>query len=414
MQMLITSWPRISCQFVFISGMMGIRKISIAISKKSFFRQNMAEPMTINLTAYQARLLRMRSQQLSTPRPEQTPKEVLRQIFAVQAQELPASYLSLRARSGGFTADQVEHERQFGSEICWRWSLRGTLHLITVEDARWLIPLFSTDLVAWDRLRLTQLGYTEKTAQKGMEVIRRAIEQHGELTRVEIAQFLKGHNLPFEGQATVHILFRAVCEGAICAGVDRVKKPTYTLFEKRYGALEPRPRVEALTELALRYLAAYAPARPEDFAAWSGVKISEARLLWQSLTDQILSVDVGKTPYWILSSQATWLESLENQSPVLRLLPRFDTYLLGYANRDNLIDPTFNKKLFKGGTISAVVLLDGWVIGVWKTTLKGKGLELAVEWFENQPDRLVSAIEAEATDIGRFLTRPVTVKIQQP
>ncbi|MHB0987119.1 MAG: winged helix DNA-binding domain-containing protein [Bellilinea sp.] len=371
--------------------------------------------MTINLTAHQARLLRMRSQQLSTPRPEQAPEEVLRQIFAVQAQDLPASYLSLRARSGGFTADQVAYERQNGSEICWRWSLRGTLHLITVEDARWLIPLLSTDLVAWDRLRLTQLGYTEKTAQKGVEVIRRAIEQHGELTRDEIAQLLKDHSLPFVGQATVHILFRAVCEGDICPGVDRGKKPTYTQFEKRYGALEPRPRLEALTELALRYLAAYGPARPEDFAAWSGVKISEARPLWQSKTDQILPVEIEGTPNWILKSQATWLESLESQPPVLRLLPRFDTYLLGYANRDLLIDPSFNKKLFKGGgTISAVVVLDGWVIGVWKTKARGKALELTVEWFNHQPDRLMPSIEAEAADIARFLTRPVTVKIQQP
>ncbi|HBA92349.1 MAG TPA: hypothetical protein DCZ08_11605, partial [Anaerolineaceae bacterium] len=104
--------------------------------------------MTINLTAHQARLLRMRAQQLSNPRPVQAPEEVLRQIFAVQAQDLPASYLSLRARSGGFTADQVAHERQFGSEICWRWSLRGTLHLITAADARWLIPLLSADLIA--------------------------------------------------------------------------------------------------------------------------------------------------------------------------------------------------------------------------------------------------------------------------
>ena len=371
--------------------------------------------MTINLTAHQARLLRMRAQQLSNPRPVQAPEEVLRQIFAVQAQDLPASYLSLRARSGGFTADQVAHERQFGSEICWRWSLRGTLHLITAADARWLIPLLSADLIAGDRLRLTQLGYTENTAQKGVEVIRRAIEQHGELTRIEIAQNLKDQKLPFEGQATVHILFRAVCEGAICPGADRGKKPTYTQFAKRYGVLDPRPRLVALTELALRYLAAYAPARPEDFAVWSGVKISEVRPLWQSLTDQMLPVDVEGAPNWILRSQSTWLESLESQPPVLRLLPRFDTYLLGYANRDNLIDPIFNKKLFKGGgTISAVAVLDGWVIGVWKATPKGKGLELTVEWFENQPDALIPAIEAEAADIARFLARPVTVKIQQP
>ena len=370
--------------------------------------------MTINLTAHQARLLRMQAQRLTDPRPVQPPEEVLRQIFAVQAQELPASYLSLRARSGGFTAEQVAHDRQFGSEICWRWSLRGTLHLITVQDARWLIPLLSADLIAWDRLRLTQVGYTEATAQKGVELIRNAIEQHGELTRVEIAQRLKYQNLPFEGQATLHILYRAVCEGAICPGADRGKKPTYTLFEKRYGALESRPRTEALNELILRYLAAYAPARPEDFAVWSGVKISEARPLWQSLTDQMLPVEIEGTPNWILQSQSTAMKTIDRLSPTVRLLPRFDTYLLGYANRNLRIDPAFIQKIFVGGIIKPVVVFDGWVIGTWKTTPRGKTLELTVEWFDHQPVNLLPVIEAEAADIARFLNKSVTVKIQQP
>lgn len=369
--------------------------------------------MTINLTAHQARLLRMRAQRLTNPRPVQPPEEVLRQIFAAQAQKLPASYLSMRARSSGFTAEQVAHERQFGSEICWRWSLRGTLHLVTVADARWLIPLLSADLIARDRLRLTQVGYTETTAQKGVELIRSAIQQHGELTRAEIAGRLKDQNLPFEGQATLHILYRAVCEGAICPGADRGNKPTYTLFEKRYGTLEPRPQTEALAELALRYLTAYAPARPEDFAVWSGVKISEVRPIWQSLTGQMLPVEIEGTPNWILQSQLTAMKTIERLSPTVRLLPRFDTYLLGYANRGLLIDPAFIQRIFIGGIIKPAVVLDGRVIGTWGTTRRGKALELTVEWFDHQPVNLLPAVEEEEADIARFLNKSITVKIQQ-
>ncbi|TLM97515.1 winged helix DNA-binding domain-containing protein, partial [bacterium] len=226
--------------------------------------------LVINLTAHQARMLRMRAQHLASPLQATSPKKLLSEIFAVQAQNLGAAYQALGVRSRGLTEAQVAHERQNGSEICWRWSLRGTLHLMTVDDARWFVPFMAEDLVAWDRRRLTQLGYTEHQAKNGVELIRDQIERLGEQTRAEIANLLRENKLPYEGQATVHILFKAVCEGGVCPGSDRENKPTYTLFEKRYGSFKTRPRTEALTDLALRYLQAYAPARPEDFAVWSG------------------------------------------------------------------------------------------------------------------------------------------------
>ena len=160
----------------------------------------------------------MKAQQLTAPRLALSPGQLLTHIFAVQAQNLGAAYQSMGVRSRAITEAQVAEERQFGSEICWRWSLRGTLHLMTIDDARWFVPLMAEDLVAWDRLRLTQLGYSDSLAKKGVELIRSQIEQHGEQTRAEIANLLRENKLPFEGQATVHILFKAVCEGGDLPG----------------------------------------------------------------------------------------------------------------------------------------------------------------------------------------------------
>jgi hypothetical protein len=367
--------------------------------------------VVLNLTAHQARLLRMQAQQLTSPTEVSSPAQLLSQIFAVQAQNLGAAYQSMGVRSRGLTEAQIAHERQFGSEICWRWSLRGTLHLMTVEDARWFVPLMAKDLVAWDRLRLTQLGYNDHQAKTGVDLIRRQIEIHGEQSRAEIANLLRENKLPFEGQATVHILFKAVCEGGVCPGSDRGNKPTYTLFEKRYGSFKARPRTEAQTDLALRYLQAYAPARPEDFAIWSGIKISEVRALWPTLEDQLTAVQIEGTANWMLKKQKGWLENLDDKKPVLRLLPFFDTYLLGYANREQLIAKAHVAKIIKGGVIDSMVTLDGWIIGTWRLTPRKSSLELSVKYFEDQPAWLQSLVEAEAEQLGRFLDKKVSLQI---
>ena len=370
--------------------------------------------MTLNLTAHQARLLRTRAQLLASPTLKLTPGELLTNIFAVQAQNLGAAYQSMGVRSQGLTEAQLAHERQFDSEICWRWSLRGTLHLMTVEDARWFVPLMAEDLVSADQLRLKQLGYTDRLAEKAVDLVLHQIEQYGEQTREEIARLLKDNKLPFEGQATVHILFKAVWQAGVCPGADRGKKPTYTLFEKRYGAFKPRPRGEALAELVLRYLKAYSPARPQDFAVWSGVKISEVRSLWPGLQDQITEVEIEGAPNWMLNEQIHWVNELESQPSVVRLLPYFDTYLLGYAYRELTIPKAFTSRVLKGGVIDAMVALDGWIIGTWKLTSRRGGLDLSVQYFEEQPKKLQPLIEAEAKNLSRFLEKTVTFKVGEP
>lgn len=369
--------------------------------------------MTINLTAHQARLLRIRAQHLASPTAKLTARELLTNIFAVQAQNLGAAYQSMGVRSQGLTEAQLAHERQFGSEICWRWSLRGTLHLMTVEDARWFAPLMAEDLVNADRLRLKQLGYTGHQAEKAVDLILRQIEQHGEQTREEIARLLQEHKLPFEGQATVHVLFKAVCQAGVCPGADRGKKPTYTLFEKRYGAFKPRPRLEGLAELALRYLSAYGPVRPQDFAVWSGVKISEVRSLWPGLQDQMTEVEIEGVPHWMLKKQLHRVEEIEDQPTTLRLLPYFDTYLLGYANRELTLPKAFTSRVLKGGVIDAMVALDGWIIGTWKLAARKGGLDLSVQYFEDQPKKLQPLIEAEAEKLSQFLEKKVTFQVSQ-
>ena len=91
--------------------------------------------------------------------------------------------------------------------------------------------------------------------------------------------------------------------------------------------------------------------------------------------------------------------------PVVRLLGRFDDYLLGWRSRDLVLDPAFAGRIHAGGGwIHPALVVDGRVAGTWRARRAGDRLELTVEAFGGRlPRGARPALEAEAADLGRFL-----------
>jgi len=362
--------------------------------------------MAYPLSPDQILSLRMRSQRLVLQggEPVGNAAQVVSDVCGVQSQDLPAAVLSIWARSAGLTAAQVNAERQEKRTIAWTWCMRGTLHLVTAEDAAWLVPFLGPAFIAADRRRCEQLGWTEESIITGLRLLTDALAGGKELTRQEIIRLLEANHLPSEGQAPVHLIYRAALEGRLIAGPDRAGKPTYGLFEDWLGDIKPLPRREALEKLARRYLAAYAPARLEDLASWSGLKIGEARQAWELIEDQLFKVKAGGRLYWMLGNQLPWLDESSGSSPLVRLLPRYDTYWMGYANRELSVDPEFARRVQPGGgVIHPVLLVDGRARGTWKSQHRKGRLEVVIEPFVPLPNQLRPLIEAEVADLGRFL-----------
>jgi hypothetical protein len=224
--------------------------------------------------------------------------------------------------------------------------------------------------------------------------------------------------LPSEGQAPIHLIALAALDGWLCAGPAREGEPTYTLFERWIGPLNLLPRQEALAQLARRYLAAYAPAGPEDLASWSKLKAGDIRQAWEQIEGEIVEVDAAGQPAWLLKGQLAWLDERLDQrtdgrtgpGPIVRLLPRYDTYLLGYASRDLAVDPVHARQVHPGGgVIRAVLLVDGQARGTWRIEPRKAGLQVQIEPFETLPQELLPRLEAETADLGRFLGREAEV-----
>jgi hypothetical protein len=375
--------------------------------------------MTLALSAQQTRLLRLKSQRL-LPSGNGLPTsavETVEAVVGVQAQDLKAGQLSLRARSTGLTASEIEESRQVERSIAWVWCLRGTLHLVSAQDARWLVPFLGPGLIAGDRRRFEQLGWDESRAEDGLRLLQEALEQQRELRRPEVTWLLKAHNLPSEGQAPVHLIYRAALEGRLCLGPDRDGQPTYVPFETWLGEPQSLAPEEALAKIARRYLAAYAPAGPKDLASWSGLKLGQAREAWRLIADQIEPVEAAGQTAWLLKEQLPWLEGdLEKQAgaePNVRLLPRYDTYWMGYARRDLSVDPIHGRSVHPGGgQISAVLLVNGMARGNWKTQRRKAVLEVRLRPFESLAEEWRPQLEAEVVDLGRFLEEEAVLIVE--
>jgi hypothetical protein len=157
---------------------------------------------------------------------------------------------------------------------------------------------------------------------------------------------------------------------------------------------------DALAELARRYLGGHGPADPADLAAWSGLPIGRARRAFDLIAGDLAEVELDGRRLW----EPKGARAHRGGNPVVRLLPRFDDYLLGWQGRDLILDPGFARRIQAGGGwIHPAVVVDGHVAGTWRSRRAGGRLEVAVEPFGRLPAGTRPGLEAEAADLGRFL-----------
>jgi hypothetical protein len=365
--------------------------------------------MSKSLSDDQLRYLRLRAQRLTRQQPDEVEgaAQVVKAVCGIQAQEVSAATLAVRSRSLGLVATGVEQARVRDRSIIRTWGPRGTLHMLASNDIGWMLPLLGPVFVAGDRRRREELGLSEDLCVQGMRIIRSVLASEGPLTRAELVEHIATKGIQLEGQARPHLLARAALEGLICLGPERNSEPTFVLLNDWIDHEHTGHSLsedEAYAELTRRYLNAYGPATPGDQAAWSGLPLSKTRAAWQRIEGELLKVETSGSPVWLLKTQEEWLDESPSDVPIVRLLPRFDIYLLGYQKRDLAVPSKYTKRINAGGGIvHPTVLVDGRAVGTWKSKRVKNDLVVMVEPFERLAPEIDEGLEAEVEDIGRFL-----------
>ena len=95
--------------------------------------------------------------------------EVVGQLLAVQAQDPRGARLSIRSRSAGVLAADVDRVLSKDRSLVITWLNRGTLHLVAADDYWWLHPLTTPQLARFNQRRLRQEGVSAGQAERGVE-----------------------------------------------------------------------------------------------------------------------------------------------------------------------------------------------------------------------------------------------------
>ncbi len=370
--------------------------------------------MAITLSPADVLALRLRAQRLHPRPPAGTSvAQIVSEVCGLQSQEPKAAALSVWVRSSGLVAADIERARVEQRSVVRTWAMRGTLHLIASADLGWLLPLLAPGFIVGGRKRRAELGLDDDTCVRGIGILRSILAAQGPLTRAEIVAQLAHKGIKLIGQAVPHLIGLAALQGIICCGPDRGAKPTYVLLEDWLPCGVSLPREAARAELARRYLQAYAPATPQDMAAWSGLPISEARTAWQQIGDELIECESVIGPLWMHKTQAGWLDELSLRRPIVRLLPAFDTYLLGYRSRDLVVESQFARRINAGGGIlHPTLLIDGRARAIWHSKQHGKQWGVIVEPFANLEGEIQPQLQVEVNDMGRFLGGQANLRME--
>jgi len=373
----------------------------------------------------QVAAFRLARHHLSERAPTKALLAVAGDMTGAQAQLLSAAQLSFWSRVRDLRIAHVEDalsKRTLVKAAC----MRRTLFLVPSKDLA--IFVRGTARRAEKEIRWARgKGVPERVVEAAIEAALEALDRP--LTRPEIAERVsralgvrmravhgggwgsrrKLAAVPV-GQLTypvVDLLHLAAARGVVCYGPRHENEPTFVRADAWIPQWQDVSREQAEDLLLRRYLRAFGPAKATDFAVWTGMSFTEAREIWAREQADFASVNVKGWKGEILREDLDELVQAKFEQPLIRLLPYFDTFLLGHKERDHLIAMKHRPNVYRAqGWIAPVVLVDGRVAAVWEHARERNRLNIKVTKFGPLSRRITADIREEARDLSRFLEAP--------
>jgi uncharacterized protein YcaQ len=370
--------------------------------------------MKHSVTPSQVAVFRLRRHHLARRRGSSI-TAVARDVCAIHAQVTSAAALQLWARVPGITRDDIHRALWRDRTLVKTYAMRGTLHLITTDDYPFYISALKATRVQADRRILARYGVTARDVALVTESVLQALAD-GPMVRRELSQHVLGRvKVSKKARAWFELSWwgvvrQAVIAGQVCYGPERGPESTLILVDQWLPELPSVPAREAAAHLLRRYVQGYGPVTLRDFAKWTGMSVKEAQAAFETLEDELVEVSVRGERRWLLRSDRQQLARRPASPNVVNLLPHFDPYLLGHADKDHLIDAAHYKEVYrKAGWIYPVVLHNGRAVATWSYKRVGKKIAITVEPFGKIAKAIRGKIEAEAARLGRFFEKPTEI-----
>jgi winged helix DNA-binding protein len=323
---------------------------------------------------------------------------------AMQAQDVNSGLWSLGVRLPGSKIEDITAalERR---EAIRTWPMRGTVHWVPPADARWMLELMGSRVLAAAERRRETLGLEAATADRAVELLGSALSGGRRLTRAECLLTLTDGGIEVTGQRGYHLLWYASQQGVTAIAPHVGKEQTFVLLDEWAPAPLTPDRDEALGIIALRYFRSHGPTTRKDFAGWTGLTMTDCKVGIAVAGDALTTVDVGGVEMLMVPADAPaaddrWLA-----------LPGFDEYLLGYKDRSMMATPEQLAAIIPGGNgvFQSTLVRGGRAMATWRRTIGRKGVTVAVRPLVKFTSRDRHNAEAALQSFADYLGLPLTV-----
>ncbi len=341
------------------------------------------------------------------------PAEIAAAICGAHAQVLSAAELSLALRIDGATRTTIQRALWEDHRLIKTHGPRGTVHLLSTED----LPIWTAALSAIpshspfpDGVRLTPAQ-----AEEIVDAIGHALE-NAELTLDELDRAVVDLVGAWAGDRVMpafqdmwprwrQAVGMAAHRGVLCFGPNKGRRVTYTNPRRWLPGFRPAPEDQAIGTLITRYLYAYGPATPQQFAQWIGAPPGWASEQFERHTRELTKINLDNTSAWV-AGRDTEMPAEDDIKGSVLLLPYFDAYVVGSHPRDRLFPgKAATRALAPSGQAGnyPVLLTDGVVAGVWHQRRSGRKIEVTVEPLTRLAAAQRRALQTQVQRVGEIL-----------
>ncbi len=284
--------------------------------------------------------------------------------------------------------------------------------MVCADDLPWLLEALGPRVVASTAARRAALGLDARTLARAREVAQRRLAGGHAFTREQMLAAFAAAGIAVNSQRGYHILFNLSLTGTLCSGPPTTKDPTFALLSEWVKKPRRLEHDQALGELARRYVESHGPAKLSDLVGWAKLTASDAKRGVEVAGRALTSIDVHGVRYLLAAGAQDGFAAVEAKiaSSVLAL-PGFDEFVLGYKDREAILDPAFADRLVPGGNgvFRPTIVVGGHVEGVWRKKKSAKAMVIEAEPFTKLSKTVMRGFASAAAAYGRFLGTPVRV-----
>ncbi|HEX8769174.1 MAG TPA: winged helix DNA-binding domain-containing protein [Acidimicrobiales bacterium] len=336
--------------------------------------------------------------QLLLRRHQMSALDAVRHLVGLLAQAPWSPYYSLWSRLDRFDPNELGRAL-LDRAVVRIVVMRGTIHLLTAEDALELRPLTQPIM---DRDLRTNAAYSRQLEGVDLErvaVAARAAVEAEPLTAKQVGIALqrrwRGRDSTALAHAARNLLPLVQVPPRAVWGMSG--RTTYTTLESWIGQpLHPTPSIEAMV---VRYLGAFGPASVADVQVWSG--LSRLAEVVERLRPQLdtFSDEHGRELFDLRDGP----RPDEDTPAPPRFLPDYDNLLRSHGDRTRVIADEHRRALSTAnGVVPGTVLVDGVVAATWWITRAKKAATLHVKPFARLTKPEEHDVRREANGLLQF------------